>query len=48
LDPNAAKESRHLEQLSNRLNSLRMREIELESQLQFVSTASSKERMFMN
>ncbi len=48
LDPNDAKESRRLERLSNRLNSLRMRKIELESQLQFVSTASSKELTFMN
>ena len=48
LDPNDTKESRHLERLSNRLNSLRMRKIELESQLQSVSTASSKELTFMN
>ena len=48
LDPNDAKESRRLERLSNRLNSLRMHKIELESQLQYVSTALSKELLFMN
>lgn len=48
LDPNDAKESRRLERLSNRLNSLRMRKMELESQLQSVSTASTKELSFTN
>ena len=39
LDPNNAKESRRLEQLSNRLNLLRMCKIEMESQPQSVSTS---------
>jgi len=48
LDPNVVKESRRLEQLSNQLNSLSMHKMELESQLQSVSTASSKELRFTN
>lgn len=46
LDANDDKEARRRDRLSVRLNSLRMRKIELETQLASISTASSQQLTF--